>query len=560
MTKPLLELTSPDSNFSVTVGRSSPTFIYGVRNLPDGQGGYPAFIFDTQALTTDRETGEVIVDTSYQYSYGGDDGRDLTSRSHEIPIGRFGFTRVDLTLTKDEEEDSDEAIYTREFEIAENFRRVTGETDFSASLGTESLGTITPGRDLRIGQNVNLRVWGLKVLVRVDGLTSGQYGWECSVASVPMITPRNITGSWTKRVSPSRASGGDTSSGYNSGYNESSYGGYDSGEMIHVGDEVSSLSERIRLLEDEQLVSNFSGSLEENRLRLIKKFRDGVEETIDLGEISGGGGSGVVRVEKGSDGKLTVVYSEGPDDVYEADISDVSLDGNELVIKKGEEEFKRIPLPSGGGGGGGITEDHLLTAINHLSKQSHPTAFGQFTGGIGQRNGEATPAFPRNRSDDFEIPIRGYSGFPGSVPQMIKAAPYSIVALIRAWKGSVNSKEDKMDPDNTAFFMVKMEKVLESDRVAYYSPKRYGSSGVGESVGGPADWWSTNALARIAPHDQEENTSNPKRMRIVGADDEPWTGGISLTIIPTSVYPDDRTGFYPNPRDFLNEVASWLFP
>lgn len=294
MTKPLLELTSPDSNFSVTVGRSSPTFIYGVRNLPDGQGGYPAFVFDTQALTTDRETGEVIVDTSYQYSYGGDDGRDLTSRSHEIPIGRFGFTRVDLTLTKDEEEDSNEVIYTREFEIAENFRRVTGETDFSASLGTESLGTITPGRDLRIGQNVNLRVWGLKVLVRVDGLTSGQYGWECSVASVPMITPRNITGSWTKRVSPSRASGGgDTSSGYSSGYNESSYGGYDSGEMIHVGDEVSHLSERIRLLEDEHLVSNLGGALESNRLQLIKKFRDGTEETIDLGEISGGGGGGL---------------------------------------------------------------------------------------------------------------------------------------------------------------------------------------------------------------------------------------------------------------------------
>lgn len=290
MTKPLLELTSPDSNFSVTVGRSSPTFIYGVRNLPDGQGGYPAFIFDTQALTTDRATGEVIVDQSYQYSYGGDDGRDMTSRSHEIPIGRFGFTRVDLTLTKDEEEDSNEVIYTREFEIAENFRRVTGETAFSASLGSESLGTITPGRDLRIGQNVNLRVWGLKVRVRVDGLTSGQYGWECSVASVPMITPRNITGSWTKRVSPSRVPSSDTPSDYNSGYNESSYGGYDSGEMIHVGDEVSHLSERIRLLEDEHLVSNFGGTLESNRLQLMKKFRDGTEEIIDLGEISGGGG------------------------------------------------------------------------------------------------------------------------------------------------------------------------------------------------------------------------------------------------------------------------------
>ena len=105
MNKPLLRLKSYDDSFTVTVGRSSPTFIFGVRNLPEGQGGFPAFILDAQKITTDSDTGDVILDDSVTYSYGGSDGRDLTNRNTEIPIGRFRFTKADLSLTVTEEED-----------------------------------------------------------------------------------------------------------------------------------------------------------------------------------------------------------------------------------------------------------------------------------------------------------------------------------------------------------------------------------------------------------------------------------------------------------------------
>lgn len=293
MEKPLLELTSHDSSFSVTVGRSSPAFIFGTRDLPDGQGGFESFIFDPQALTTEPRTGKVTVSDDYDYSYGGEDGRDLLSRSEPIPIGRTGFVRTDLTLTKEQEEGSDELVYTREFAISENFRRTTGDTDFSSSLGPESLGSITPGRDIANGDRVHLRVWDKKLPVIVSGMTNGVHGWAVSVNSIARPGAQEITGHWTKKAPP--APKGSTGNHFDDGggYSSGSYGGYDmdpygfvpEDDYIPVADTYDNVHQDIETLSGERLLENVS----KTDGGLLKTFRDGTEEEIEL-ELGGGGG------------------------------------------------------------------------------------------------------------------------------------------------------------------------------------------------------------------------------------------------------------------------------
>lgn len=226
MNKPLLRMKSYDDSFTVTVGRSSPTFIFGVRNLPEGQGGFPAFILDAQKITTDSDTGDVILDDSLTYTYGGSDGRDLTGRNKEIPIGRFRFTKADLSLTVSEEENGI-LLYNRDFDVIETSRRVTGSAEYSGSVGQESLGTILPGRDISTGDNIELVVWEQHLNVIAGGYSNSPTGWTVSLSSPSPVNTKSITSKWARRnrdaTSRKAREIGSIASGYEYGLGESSY-------------------------------------------------------------------------------------------------------------------------------------------------------------------------------------------------------------------------------------------------------------------------------------------------------------------------------------------------
>lgn len=217
MNKPLLRLKSYDDSFTVTVGRSSPTFIFGVRNLPEGQGGFPAFILDAQKITTDSDTGDVTLDDSITYTYGGSDGRDLTSRNTEIPIGRFRFTKADLSLTVSEDDDG-VLKYNRDFDVIETSRRVTGSAEYSGSVGQESLGTILPGRDINTGDSVELVVWEQHLMVATGGYGNSPNGWTVNLNSPSPVKTKSITSKWTRVNKNSSSNTAKSTSGTSPGY------------------------------------------------------------------------------------------------------------------------------------------------------------------------------------------------------------------------------------------------------------------------------------------------------------------------------------------------------
>ena len=546
MNKPLLRLKSYDDSFTVTVGRSSPTFIFGVRNLPEGQGGFPAFILDAQKITTDSDTGDVTLDDSVTYSYGGSDGRDLTNRNTEIPIGRFRFTKADLSLTVSEEEDGT-LKYNRDFDVVETSRRVTGSAEYSGSVGQESLGTILPGRDINTGDSVELVVWEQHLNVTAGGYSNSPTGWTVNLNSPSPVKTKSITSQWTRFNKKSSSNTAKSTSGTSPGYEYYSgtrgsytpYAGYDTDP--YIGWDLPNTQEQVEELSYE--------------MRQLKNRNDLL---AGGGTVEGGGSDPtptdyVKKVTRNSEtGEITVEYSDGSTEVIPSSVDDLRIVGSELLVVKGQNVVKRLQLPSGGGGGG-LTEEHLIYGLQGVTLNSHPTAHGNFANGS-QYNGEATPTVQSVLAEKFDIPIRGYSAFPVFRTQMIKAAPYSCVALIRASKIPTGIENQK-DPDNLAFFMVKMKKVIVSSSDAYYTPL----SGLYSATVEPLAWVSTNAKARLARWDDGDILTDFRDMKIVdNITGEDWTGYLDVTLIPTSIFPDSRE--YITQRDFLSDIYPSLFP
>ena len=546
MNKPLLRLKSYDDSFTVTVGRSSPTFIFGVRNLPEGQGGFPAFILDAQKITTDSDTGDVTLDDSVTYSYGGSDGRDLTNRNTEIPIGRFRFTKADLSLTVTEEEDGT-LEYNRDFDVIETSRRVTGSAEYSGSVGQESLGTILPGRDINTGDSVDLVVWEQNLMVTAGGYNNSPTGWTVDLNSPSPVKTKSITSQWTRVNKNSSGRTVKSTSGTHPGYEYYSgtggsytpYAGYDTDP--YTGWDLPNTQEQMEELSYE--------------MRQLKNRNDLL---AGGGTVEGGGSDPtptdyVKKVTRNSEtGEITVEYSDGSTEVIPSSVDDLRIVGSELLVVKGQNVVKRLQLPAGGGGGG-LTEEHLIYGLQGVTLNSHPTADGNFANGS-QYNGEATPTVSTIQTEKFSIPIRGYSGFPVFRTQMIKAAPYSCVAFIRASKFPMGIELQK-DPDNLAFFMVKMKKVIVSSTEAYYTPM----NGTYSATVEPLAWVSTNAKARLARWDDGDLWGDFEDMKIVdNITGEPWTGYLDVTLIPTSIFPDSRE--YITQRDFLSDIYPSLFP
>lgn len=546
MNKPLLRLKSYDDSFTVTVGRSSPTFIFGVRNLPEGQGGFPAFILDAQKITTDSDTGDVTLDDSITYTYGGSDGRDLTSRNTEIPIGRFRFTKADLSLTVSEDDDG-VLKYNRDFDVIETSRRVTGSAEYSGSVGQESLGTILPGRDINTGDSVELVVWEQHLMVATGGYGNSPNGWTVNLNSPSPVKTKSITSKWTRVNKNSSSNTAKSTSGTSPGYEY--YSGTGGSYTPYDGTGVNQFSD-LDLPNTQEQVEDLS-----YEMRQLKNRNDLL---AGGGTVDGGGSEPtptdyVKKVTRNSEtGEITVEYSDGSTEVIPSSVDDLRIVGSELLVVKGQNVVKRLQLPEGGGGGG-LTEEHLIYALQGITLNSHPTAHGNFAHGD-QYNGEATPTVPEIHTVKFSIPIPGYSGFPGFRTQMIKAAPYSCVALIRASKIETGV-EDQKDPDNLAFFMVKMKKVIVSSTEAHYTPM----NGIYSATVEPLAWVSTNAKARLARWEDGSLWTDFKDMKIVdNITGEPWTGYLDITLIPTSFFPDKQE--YNTQRDFLSDIYPSLFP
>lgn len=301
----MIRITYRGEDASITVGRDSPSFVYGGRDLPEDIQGFPAFILDTRGLGVDG-SGLVYRDDSVNYQFGGGtDGRDLITRPVS-PIGELAYTPATIKVADEEIENPDGSktkTRSTDFDLAGTMRRMTGETALEIELGPESLGNLIPGSDFAIGDKVFLSIWGRDIEVIVSGYSYGQTGWTATVQTEDQLRDFEAQ---KRRLSSTT-----------------------------FWEELEDIHEELR----------------------------GIQDDSAYGE-GGGLGAGVIRVQKESDGRLIVVYSEGPDDVWEADVSDVSIDGNELVIKKGENEFKRIPLPSGGGGiGNGNLSDVYLDLL-----------------------------------------------------------------------------------------------------------------------------------------------------------------------------------------------------
>lgn len=198
----LLHIRAGDSDFSVTVGRSTAGFVYGTRSLPDDVDGIPAFIMDSTPLLVNQMTGTVERDSSQVFTYGGSDGRDLLSRSEMIPKGQFSFTRSDLSVTRHEEDHEDGTTTlttTKEFDVAGTIRRVTGDIHVSVELGQDSLGTIIPGVDIHVGDHILLEVWEQTLELVVSSYRHSSTGWMMTVESVVQAPTLSKTNEMVQR-------------------------------------------------------------------------------------------------------------------------------------------------------------------------------------------------------------------------------------------------------------------------------------------------------------------------------------------------------------------------